>query len=124
MSRLTNLMIPRSGGTRIVFEGRSLKLSGSIAVKDPCEPFGSFFRSVHEAALGERLSELVVDVSQLTFVNSSAIRLFVDWATWLKSEGTPYRLVFRSRRSVAWQRTAFLALQSLARNVLDVEYVN
>jgi hypothetical protein len=117
-------MIPRSGGTRIAFEGRSLKLSGSIAVKEPREPFASFFRSVHEAALGERVSEFIVDVSELKFVNSSAIRLFVDWATWLKSEGVPYKLTFRSHRRVAWQRTAFPALQSLARDVLSVEYVS
>jgi hypothetical protein len=123
VNALDNVLVPRSAGTRITFDGRSLKLGGSIAAKDPCEPLASFFRSVHQAALVEGVSELVVDVSGLIFVSSSAIRLFADWATWLKHEGAPYKLVFRSQRSVSWQRTAFVALSSLARNVVNVEYV-
>ncbi len=124
VNALENVLVPRSAGTRIRFDGRSLRLGGSIAVKDPREPLASFFRSVHQAALSEGVTELVIDVSALTFVSSSAIRLFADWATWLKSEGAPYKLVFRSQRSVSWQRTAFVALSSVARNVVNVEYVS
>ncbi len=53
---------------------------------------------------------MIVDVVDLKFVNSSAIRLFVDWATAVKNAGTPYRLKFKGKRAVAWQRTAFMAL--------------
>jgi hypothetical protein len=123
VSARDDVLVSETTRTRIAFDGRSLKLGGSIAVKDAEETLGSFFSSVHRAAVAEGVSELVVDVSRLTFVSSAVIRLFADWATWLRREGAPYKLVFRSPGSVSFQRSAFVALSSLARNVVNVEYV-
>jgi hypothetical protein len=102
-----------------------LSLAGTITAKDPAQALGSFFKSVHEAAKADELPEFLVDVSRLTFVNSSAIRLFVDWATWIQqSKRGAYTLRFLTDRSVTWQRTSFTALCSIAQDVLQVEHVN
>lgn len=124
MSKAFDFSIPPVEGTIITFAGPGeLRLAGIIAVKDPREPLGGFFRKVHESALARGEKEFVVDVAELKFVNSSAIRLFVDWAMWVKNEKASYRLKFKSDRSVAWQRTAFAALKSLAQEALTVETV-
>jgi hypothetical protein len=124
MSRSFDIVIPPIEGMTITFAGPAeLRLSGVIAMKDPREALGGFFRKVHELTVARGEKEFVVDVVDLKFVNSSAIRLFVDWAMWLKSEKAAYRLRFKSNRSVAWQRTAFSALKSLAQDALTVEVV-
>ncbi len=125
MTTFSELQIPQAEGVELSISGdNSLRIAGMIAVRDPREPLGSFFTRVHEAAVADRVREVIVDVVDLKFVNSSAIRLFVDWATAVKNAGTPYRLKFKGRRAVAWQRTAFMALSSLAKDALEVEYVN
>jgi hypothetical protein len=99
--------------------------SGTITSKDPGGDVGPFLRAVHEAALADQVTELRVDVSALSFVNSSAIRLFVDWAGWIKgSKNGSYKLRFATNRHVTWQKTSFLALKSLAEDILTIEQVD
>jgi hypothetical protein len=123
---INELPTPKLGSVKITIEGDDLMImSGTIAIKDPGEALGPFLRSVHEQARG-KLTTLRVDVSGLTFVNSSAIRLFVDWATWVKKEPEDrrYLLRFLTDRGTTWQRTSFAALQSLAGGVVAVESVS
>ncbi|HVY30227.1 MAG TPA: hypothetical protein VHB79_26905 [Polyangiaceae bacterium] len=91
-----------------------IAMAGTIAISDPGLVLGGCFRQIHEAALADGVRELVVDVRQLTFVNSSAIRLFVDWSSWVAILGARgYLLRFRTDRRITWQRTSFAVLQSL-----------
>ena len=92
---------------------RALSLAGEIAGRDPVADFGPHLRSVHDAAAGG--GELTVDVTALTFVNSSGLRLFLDWVGWVadEPEARRYRLRFRARRDVTWQRAAFPAIAML-----------
>jgi hypothetical protein len=92
----------------------SVAMGGTIAITDPGLVLGGCFRRIHEAAIADGLKELTVDVRQLTFVNSSAIRLFVDWSSWVAIAGTNgYLLRFHTDRRITWQRTSFAVLQSL-----------
>ena len=70
-------------------------------------------------------AELKVDISELTFVNSSAIRLFIDWAMWIKdANGRGYKLCFTTNRRVTWQKTSLMALRTIAGDALSVEHVD
>jgi hypothetical protein len=111
----------------VEFDGHeTLCMAGTLAMRDPSVDLGGFLRAVHSAATEHRLSSVRVDVSKLTFVNSSSIRLFIDWATWVREadEQRRYKLVFVTDRHITWQRTAFAAIRSLASPVVDVETVN
>jgi hypothetical protein len=103
----------------------SLAMSGTIAVQDPGLVLGPSIRALHEAALADQLRELRVDVRGLTFVNSSAIRLFVDWCTWVAAArgGASYVLHFCTDRRITWQRTSFTVLQSLGGKSVAIESV-
>ena len=125
MSQFTDVQVPRAETVTIVISPpNQVKLSGTITQKDPAQDLAGFFKALHNAALADKLSEVRADVSGLTFVNSSAIRLFVDWATWVKNErGERYTLRFVTSRNVTWQKTSFMALMSLAKEVLALEHV-
>jgi hypothetical protein len=127
MITIETFEIPQLDNVQISVRGSDLvKLEGTIATKDPDEQLGPFFRRIHDLVAAEGPRTLNVDVSGLTFVNSSAIRLFVDWATWIKKEPNSrrYELRFLTDRSITWQRTSFTALQSLAKDVVAVQSVN
>jgi hypothetical protein len=123
MSQLAKVAPPRLDTLRVqVSPPATLIFSGTITSKDPSNEVGPFLRAVHQAALSDKVSELRVDVSALSFVNSSAIRLFVDWTSWLKTDKA-YKLRFATSRHVTWQKTSFMALKSLADDVLTIEQV-
>ncbi|MFO0625879.1 MAG: hypothetical protein U0325_09715 [Polyangiales bacterium] len=92
---------------------RTLAFAGEIASRDPVAEVGPHLRGVHDAAAGG--GDLTVDVTALTFVNSSGLRLFLDWVGWIAAEpeARRYRLRFRARRDVTWQRAAFPAIAML-----------
>jgi hypothetical protein len=125
MSQFSAVRVPKADTIAIQLTApNQVKLSGTITQKDPAADLAGFFKALHTAALNDKLGEVRADVSGLTFVNSSAIRLFVDWATWVKNErGHRYTLRFVTSRNVTWQKTAFLALMSLTKEVLAIEHV-
>jgi hypothetical protein len=94
----------------------TVELVGVIAIPDPGRVLGTFFAALHRSVTSDGLPEISVDVRHLTFVNSSAIRLFVDWATWVRNARPEdgYVIRFRTDRRITWQRTSFSVLQSLA----------
>jgi len=126
MSEFSTVRVPKVDTIAIQLTGpNQVKLSGTITQKDPASDLAGFFKALHTAAIVDKLGEVRADVSGLTFVNSSAIRLFVDWATWVKNErGHRYTLRFVTSRNVTWQKTAFLALMSLTKDVLAIEHVS
>ena len=126
MSQFASVRVPKAATVTIQLTApNQVKLSGTITQKDPSSDLAGFFKALHGAALADGLSEVRADVSGLTFVNSSAIRLFVDWATWVKNErGQRYTLLFVTSRNVTWQKTSFMALMSLAKDVLKIEHTS
>jgi hypothetical protein len=125
MNQFNAVPVPKAETVAILVTApNQVKLTGTITQKDPARDLAAFFKALHFAALADQLSEVRADVSGLTFVNSSAIRLFVDWATWVKNErGQRYTLRFVTSRNVTWQKTSFMALMSLAKEVLALEHV-
>lgn len=115
MSNLSKVELPQLASFELAITApNAISMRGTIAIADPGLLLGSCFRRLHEATLADALPELSVDVRQLTFVNSSAIRLFVDWSSWVaNARPNGYLLRFRTDRRITWQRTSFAVLQSL-----------
>jgi anti-anti-sigma factor len=69
--------------------------------------------------------EVVVDLSQLDFLNSSGIKHLVSWlgkVTQLPEESR-YRIRLLSSAMIPWQRRSLAALQYFAPNLLTIETV-
>jgi hypothetical protein len=69
---------------------------------------------VHAAAVEAGLKEVMVDLTQLRFMNSSSIRSLVDWVEWIRKEpdGKRYRLLFVTKPDVTWQQTTMSAIRA------------
>lgn len=121
MSQLSQLAPHESEGLSIrISEETVVVMAGKITSLDPSAAVQPYLKSVHAAALADKVARVSVDVRQLAFVNSSAIRLFIDWATWVKTAAAPYQLVFVTDKTITWQRTSFVAIKSLAGSAVEV----
>lgn len=96
-------------------------LRGEIEMRDPVAAVGPHIRKIHEGAAGT--SELLVDLSALRYVNSSGLRIFLDWLGWLTAEPPErrYRLRFRLSESSSWQAAAFPAIEMLGGEMVAIE---
>ncbi len=121
MSKLAQVKVPSIANVILhVDPAGRLTLSGTIATRDPAESIVPLFRSLHNAVIDDGLHQFEIDLAGLTFVNSSAIRLFVDWITWIKNEqqARRYRAVFITNPQITWQKTSLGVLKSLAPEVV------
>jgi len=112
-------------GLEIETSDARVVLRGKMTSRQPEASIQPHIRKIHDAATELPLTDVEVDVTELSFVNSSAIRLFVDWAMWAKgTTDTPhYRLTFKAKEGITWQRMTLTALTSLAPTVVRVETV-
>jgi hypothetical protein len=126
MSALECVPVPRLASVSVsLVPPATVALSGTLTSMNPAEELAGFFRAVHAGAVKDKAAEIRVDVSGLTFVNSSSIRLFVDWAIRAKDDPFhPYTLRFLTSRHITWQKTAFMALTSLIGNKVVIEHVD
>ena len=102
-------VVPGSDG-RLVFKG-------VIAMRDPSGVVGGYLKRVHAAAVADQLARVTLDVTALEFMNSSAIRMFIDWVEWIGSGTHQYQLHCLTNARVTWQRSTFNALRSLSSQI-------
>jgi anti-anti-sigma regulatory factor len=93
-----------------------LRLVGRITTDREEAALREYACEMHERAVAEKLASLTIDVTELVFVNSSAIRVFVDLAS--RAEKAGYGLVFDIDSSVPWHRLSFAALQALSPRIV------
>jgi hypothetical protein len=77
--------------------------------------------ALHERIVAGRCAMMIVDVAGLQFVDSSAIRIFVDWIA-LASDAK-YKIVFLIDPTMTWQRLTFSALASMATDALEIREI-
>lgn len=124
MSKVQDVEIPDLGTATLKVEADDrVSLSGTIASQNPAELLAPCLKAIHAAVLEGGGAELKVDVTGLTFVNSSSIRLFIDWAMWIQAagEGKGYVLRFVTHPDITWQQTSFAALKSIVGDIVAIQ---
>jgi hypothetical protein len=76
---------------------------------------------LHQYVSAAKIARFLIDVRGLEFVDSSAIRLFVDLTA--RAEASGYVVVFRVDPAVTWQRLSFSVLQTLAPRRIELQQV-
>jgi len=89
-----------------------LRLAGTLVTPTAQAEFRRLLQDLHTQIVSARSPSFEVDVRALSFVNSSAIRAFVDWIARAAHAG--YTLAFKTSASVTWHRLSFSVLKSLA----------
>ena len=100
-------------------QASELKLAGTLESQTAQAELRRWLERLHGWILQRKISSFKIDVRALNFVNSSAIRLFVDWIA--RAEAGGYRLVFLIERGTTWHRLSFSVLQSLAPNCVEIQ---
>jgi len=82
-----------------------------------------FLLSLHQHALGDSVSEVVVDVRNLEFINSSCLKAFVTWISSVQAQpiNGQYRIVFLSSPRLHWQRRSLHALSCFANDLVSIQ---
>jgi hypothetical protein len=96
-----------------------LRFEGTLATNSARIELSRRLQDVHTSIVRDGIRSFTVDVRSLKFVDSSAIRLFVDWIA--RAESSKYRLVFITDQAMTWQRLSFAVLKSLGPNSVEVQ---
>jgi hypothetical protein len=99
-------------------EPSSVRLSGSLRTQSAQDELNRRLEALHQGIVDARRESFTVDVRGLNFVNSSAIRVFINWIS--RAETAAYKLVFLTDRDTTWHRLSFSVLQSLAPNSVQI----
>lgn len=82
-----------------------------------------FMAAVHEEASRLAAREVVVDLRQLEFMNSSCLKSFVWWISSVHELAAErrYHITFLSSPEMYWQRRSLNALAGLATELVSIE---
>jgi hypothetical protein len=95
-----------------------LRCSGAVQTEGAQSEFSRHLEELHTYVVSKRLPVFTIDVRTLTFVNSSAIRVFVTGIS--RAKAASYKLAFKTDRSITWHRLTFSVLQSLAPDSVEI----
>jgi hypothetical protein len=100
--------------------GPTIRIEGSIMLKDPERQLVPHFRRIHESARG--CGKLVIDIRKLSQINSSGLGIFIGWVGWIQSEPETarYRLEIHIDPKVLWQRSNLMPLSMIAPDVIEI----
>jgi hypothetical protein len=84
-------------------------------------PLERMLCTLHDGALAASATEVVVDLRDLEFMNSSCFIKFVSWLGKLEESATKYRIRFISTRRYHWQKRSLHALRCFASELVLVE---
>ncbi len=104
------------GGTLV------LRLDGEIAL-DITTALKRILEAVHTEAVAQKVTEVVLDLTQLEFLNSSGIKHFVTWLQVASDlpEDAGYRIRIVGSATFIWQRRCFETLRCFAPRLVSVE---
>ncbi len=87
------------------------------------EELGRSLAEVHGRAVRAGVSEVVVDLRQLEFMNSACFKKIVTWITRVEEveAAARYRIRFLSNTKIHWQRRSLHALHMFAIDLVSVD---
>jgi hypothetical protein len=105
-------------------EGNRLRIhmsgTADLRAKDALD---AFLCSVDEEAVAVPVNEVVVDLHELAFMNSSCLKALVAWLSSVQERPTQqqYRIRFLRAPSAHWQTRSLGALAAFAAGIVQVE---
>lgn len=76
---------------------------------------------VHAEAVRLQVTEVVVDLRELEFMNSSSFKSFVSWISDIQELTQQYKVKFRSNPKMHWQKRSLHSLRCFAVELITVE---
>lgn len=112
-------------GVKLEVKGNILYISGNIISETPGVFMAPFLRSLHENIVKNGLKTITLNVTELTFLNSSGIRELVDWILLLEElpaeKQYSINIIYNSRH--LWQESSVSTLVYLNPNLVTKEKI-
>jgi len=107
---------------RFLSEG-IVRIEGRVLSRNADGEFEECLAKFHVGALKRATERILVDVARLDWISESAVTALVGWVLAIQREPVDkrYQVVFRINSAVPWQHGTFLALRSVAPEVVGVE---
>jgi hypothetical protein len=102
--------------------GISVRLAGSADARS-MKPLETMLERIHAAALERSVEEVVIDLLDCDFINSSCLKSFVVWLNRIQDleDEKQYRIRFLSDEAKAWQRRSLGTLACFAVELVQIE---
>ena len=123
MSRVEGISLRDFSAT--VTEGEAVLVTKLVGNADMAakEGLDGLLPRLHDRALETSTREVVIDMRELEFMNSSCFKSFVTWISAL-SELEPekqYKIKLQSKPELHWQRRSLHALRCFAVDLISIE---
>jgi hypothetical protein len=101
----------------------AISIEGRILSRNAGAEFEECLARFHVTVLKQATERIVVDVAQLEWISESAVTALVGWVLAIQREPSEkrYEVVFRINSAVPWQHGTFMALRSVAVDVVTLE---
>jgi hypothetical protein len=100
-----------------------VRIEGRILSRNADGQLEQCLARFHVGALKHGRKHVLVDVARLEWISESAVTALVGWVLAIRREPAEkrYRVVFSINSAVPWQHGTFLALHSVAPDVVGLE---
>ena len=85
------------------------------------QPLAQLLPALHTRVLELGAKKVVVDCTDLEFMNSSCFKSFVTWIATAEEAGLKYQIVFVSSPKQLWQRRSLHALVTFAPRLVSIQ---
>lgn len=92
--------------------------SGQLDSKDPTSELQPQLLAFHDRAVAAGLKTVDIDVTQVQYMNSSAIKCFMTWFLKLQRAQGPYQINIHYDPKRTWQYVSFTTMSRIAPTVL------
>jgi len=105
--------------------GLEIIFRGTIEDKNPSPYLTPFFNDVHNKMIESFSKYVELDVRDLTFLNSSGIRCFIQWVTQIPKTliDKRYHLKIKISKSLLWQESSFNLFKTIEPNFISVDKI-
>ena len=102
----------KEGGVELKTEGTRVFITGCINHPKPGIFMEPFIDKVHNNIIENKIKDIIVDITNLRFLNSAGIRELVDWVMKLNSltEDEKYKIKFLCSPEHKWQESSISTL--------------
>lgn len=102
--------------------GAIVNLGGVLDMEDPGVLLDPIWDKLHQIALEKKFETITLDVTQLSFLNSSGIKSLARWVLRLSQcpADQRYKVVIQQNPNITWQKTSLVTLTYAAPGVVTV----
>jgi hypothetical protein len=93
---------------QMIVKGFTFYISGSVNLSNPSELMGPYILKLHNKAVESGIKKITLDITNLSFLNSSGIREIVNWILLLNNmpEEKKYAIHIKYNSRHQWQESS------------------